>query len=319
MNIIAADVGGTKAWFVLTDTGNPEDVIYEARYSSRDFESFESLLAAFIADSGGDSQRVALLCLALPGVVTGGSAKLTNLPWSIDAAALQKAFGVGQVHFMNDFQASALGTLHVHAQDLVTLNQGMHNNDATRVAVGAGTGLGVAWVTGGRANPVAWSTEGGHVDFAPVDQEQIDLLRFLMARHGHVSCERLLSGAGLSALYAFCSGDGDAAADPAWVSGQAERGDPVATRAMTLFVRIYGSFVGNLALIFKPEGGIYITGGIAAKITDWMKSDHFISAYFDKGRMRTVAEQTSVHLVTNERVGVVGAVSKAVKQAGKLE
>ena len=316
MSIIAADVGGTKAWFVLTDAARPDEVLYEARYSSGDFDGFTPLLQAFIRDSGYENKALAALTLALPGVIDGGSARLTNLPWTISKSELRDEFGVGQVCFLNDFQASALGTLQLQAHDLVTLNPGVHNNEALRVAVGAGTGLGVSWITVGETEPVAWSTEGGHIDFAPVDEEQVGLLQFLIERHGHVSYERLLSGAGLAALYEYCSG-GTTAVEPAWVSAEAERGNQAAVRAMTLFVRIYGAFAGNLALIFKPEGGIYITGGIAAKIVTWMKSDDFISAYLEKGRMRTLTERTSVHLVTNERVGVIGAISQAVKQAGK--
>jgi glucokinase len=162
----------------------------------------------------------------------------------------------------------------------------------------------------------AWSTEGGHVDFAPVDETQIDLLKFLIQRHGHVSYERLLSGDGLVALYQFCSGDATAV-DAAWVHRQAESHQQAARTAMSLFVRIYGAFVGNMALLFKPEGGIYITGGIGAKIISWMKSDDFISAYFNKGRMRALAEQTCVYLVTNERVGVMGAISEAARLADR--
>ena len=231
---------------------------------------------------------------------------------------MRQEFGIAQIHFINDFQASALGTGQLQSQDLVTLNQGTHKDGATRVAVGAGTGLGVSWMRGSGDDTAAWSTEGGHVDFAPVDEPQIELLKFLIERHGHVSYERLLSGAGLVALYQFCSGEAAADIDGAWVHAQAESGNAAAARAMSLFVSIYGAFAGNLALLFKPEGGIYITGGIAAKIIPWMRSDDFISAYLNKGRMRTLAEQTSVYLVTNERVGVIGAVSEAVRQTGNI-
>ena len=317
MNIIAADVGGTKTRLVVADTDRPEDVLYEARYNSGDFDSFEPLLQTFIEESGSDNRRLAALSLALPGVVNGAEARLTNLPWTISKKTLQDEFDVEQIHFMNDFQASALGTAHLMAQDLVCLNPGVHNNEATRVAVGAGTGLGVSWMMSDGADTRAWSTEGGHVDFAPVDEQQIELLSFLIRRHGHVSYERLLSGEGLVALYEFCSGNEAAEIDAAWVHAEAENNNEAASRAMSLFVRIYGAFVGNMALLFKPEGGIYITGGIAAKIIPWMKSDDFISAYLNKGRMRALAEQTSVYLVINERVGVIGAISEAVKQAGR--
>jgi len=316
MNIIAADVGGTKTRIVVANTNAPDDVLYEARYSSGDFDSFEPLLHAFIKDSGCDNSQLGALSLALPGVVNGADARLTNLPWTLSKKVLQDEFGVEQIHFMNDFQASALGIAHLKTQDLVSLNQGVHEKEATRVAVGAGTGLGVSWMLSDGAKTRAWSTEGGHVDFAPVDEQQIELLKFLIKRHGHVSYERLLSGDGLVALYEFCSGNERAEIDAAWVHAEAEHNE-AASRAMSMFVRIYGAFVGNMALLFKPQGGIYITGGIAAKIISWMKSDDFISAYLNKGRMRALAEQTSVYLVINERVGVIGAIAEAVKQAGR--
>ena len=319
MHIIAADVGGTKTRLVITDTDEPDQVLYEARYASGDFDSLEPLLRRFIADSGAKDRPLEALSLALPGVVSGSDARLTNLPWTIRKQDLMQRFGVKQVHFMNDFQASALGVARLKPEDLICLNQGLQQPDALRVAVGAGTGLGVSWISYDAGEAMAWPTEGGHLDFAPVDKAQMDLLSFLIDRHGHVSYERLLSGDGLVSLYAFCSGRDASDIEAAWVSEQAEGNDEAAKMAMTLFVKIYGAFVGNLALLFKPKGGIYITGGIGAKIISWMKSDDFISSFLHKGRMQALAEQTSVYLVTNERVGVIGAISEAAKWAGRQQ
>lgn len=316
MNIIAADVGGTKTRLVITDAAKPDQVLHEARYNSQDFESFEPLLSKFIADSGAQDKQLAALSLALPGVVSGSDAHLTNLPWYLSKQELKDRFGVEQIHFMNDFQASALGTALLKPEDLICLNPGMQQTETLRVAVGAGTGLGVAWISYDSGSPKAWSTEGGHLDFAPVDEIQMDLLTFLIDRYGHVSYERVLSGDGLVSLYEFCAGQETSDIEAAWVSEQAEGNNEAARMAMTLFVKIYGAFVGNLALLFKPGGGIYITGGIGAKIISWMKSDDFISAFFYKGRMQALAEQTSVYLVTNERVGVIGAISEAARWAG---
>jgi glucokinase len=319
MNIIAADVGGTKARLVFTNTDKPDQVLYEARYNSQDFDSFEPLLSKFIADSGAQDRQFEGLSLALPGVVNDSDARLTNLPWTIRKQDLKDRFGVEQIHFINDFQASALGTAQLKPEDLICLNQGIQQADALRVAVGAGTGLGVSWISDDGGRPRAWSTEGGHLDFAPVDKTQMDLLRFLIDRYGHVSYERVLSGDGLVMLYAFCSGRDASDIEAAWVSEQADGNDEAAKEAMTLFVKIYGAFVGNLALLFKPKGGIYITGGIGAKIITWMKSDDFISSFLYKGRMQALAEQTSIYLVTNERVGVIGAISEAVMRAGRQQ
>jgi glucokinase len=316
MNIIAADIGGTKSWFVMVDRDKPQTVLYEAKYNSGDYDCFEPLLRTFLKESGCDNSRLGVLTLALPGVVNGSEARLTNLPWIISKSVLSDEFDIGQIHFINDFQASALGTLHLQAEDTVVLNNGVHKNDATRVAVGAGTGLGVSWLLCDGASARAWSTEGGHVDFAPVNEDQVGLLKYLMARHEHVSYERLLSGDGLVTLYQYCSAAESTDIDAARVHSEAERNNEAACRAMALFVSIYGAFVGNMALLFRPEGGIYITGGIGAKIIPWMRSDDFISAYFNKGRMRALTEKTSVYLVTNERVGVIGAISEAVKHAG---
>jgi glucokinase len=312
MNIIAADVGGTKTRFVFADTSAPQQIIHEARYECADFDGFDSLLHAFLRDCG-IRQSVGVLSLALPGVVEEQRARLTNLPWVLDKSELRKEFGVQDVHFMNDFQASALGIPHMQSSDMIALNQGESHQHETRVVVGAGTGLGVAWLQGDGVDTRAYSTEGGHIDFAPVDDIQIELLGFLLESYEHVSYERLLSGQGLVNLYRFTSGIRESDIEPHQVSPEAEHGNEAARRALQLFVRIYGAYIANLALMFKPRGGIYITGGIGAKIRQWMQSADFMSAYLNKGRMRPLVERTAVFLVTNERVGVIGAMAEAVK------
>jgi glucokinase len=226
---------------------------------------------------------------------------------------------------MNDFQASVLGTGQLQQKDQIVLNAGISkvadlNDNATRVAVGAGTGLGVAWAQDDRGVAHAYDTEGGHIDFAPVDDTQIRLLQFLQNRHGHVSYERILSGDGLVSLYEFCAGErgNEVQRDEItaeWVNAQSQD-NAAADNAMTLFVEIYGSYIGNIAMLFKPYGGIFITGGIAAKMVERMQSEEFINAFLNKGRMRTLVEQIAVYLVTDERIGVLGAMSEAVKHNG---
>ena len=313
MDIIAGDSGGTKTYLPLIKSEQPEEVIFEARYSSTAFDSFESLLDCFIRDSGPEAGRLGVLFLALPGVVSGDVARLTNLPWVIDRIKLMDTYNIDQVGFMNDFQASALGTLKLHSQDCVIINEGMHKSGAVNVAVGAGTGLGVSWIDHSGAKPVAYATEGGHMDFAAVDAEQAGLQQFLADRFGHVSYERLLSGDGLVNIYEYLSAKDASGIKAAWVNQEAKQGSEIAQHAMRLFVQIYGAYVGNLALLFRPEGGIYITGGIASKMIEQMCSEDFINAYLYKGRMQHVVEQVAVSLVTNERVGVIGAISEAVR------
>ncbi len=339
MNIIAADVGGTKTRLIVASADEPRYVLYEKRYLSGEFDSFEPMLQTFIkecelAGAMVDASRVDVLTLALPGLVSDSSARLTNLPWTIEKQSLKDSFGIKNVYFMNDFQASAFGTGLLLEKDRIILNPGASNvnenpdglqRNAIRVAVGAGTGLGVAWAEGGSEDESeddnktssSHDTEGGHIDFAPADDIQIELLRFLQQRFGHVSYERILSGDGLVSLYQFCAGkqcvanhNNEISAE--WVNRQSEN-DEAAGRALSLFVQIYGAYIGNIALLFKPYGGIFITGGIAAKIVNKMQSEEFINAYLNKGRMRMLVEQIAVYLVTNERVGVLGAMSEAIK------
>lgn len=313
MKIIAVDIGGTKTHLVQVDSDQPQHIIFESKVTSTDFESFESLLRTFMHDAGQQQDAISVLSLALPGLIDNGIAKLTNLPWVIDRSKLKQIFAVEHVYFMNDFQASALGTLQLGEQDLSVLNRGEQNINALRVAVGAGTGLGVSWLLNDGDRAVAYSTEAGHMDFAAVDAEQIALLQFLIKRYSHVSYERLLSGAGLVTIYEFFSSSMVSNIGAAWVSQQAAQGDASACLAMRLFVRIYAAYIANLALIFKPEGGIYITGGIAIKIVNWMQSEDFVQAYLYKGRMQQMVEQFAVLLVSNESVGVIGALSEAVE------
>ena len=329
MKILAADVGGTKTRMLCASAESPEKVLYEACYISADFESFEPLLESFIHDSGISASQIETLALALPGLVNADSARLTNLPWVIEKQGLTDTFGIRNISFINDFQASAFGTSQLREKDQIILNPGLQNsailrNNDTRVAVGAGTGLGVSWAQKNKAEVIsghetlrAYDTEGGHIDFAPVDETQIDLLKFLQQRHGHVSYERILSGDGLVCLYEFCAGKEITEAQKEaitaeWVNSHADK-DVTADKALSLFVQIYGAYIGNIAMIFKPFGGIFITGGIAAKIVKKMQSDDFINAYLNKGRMRQLVEQIAVYLVTNERIGVLGAMAEAVR------
>jgi len=318
MLIVAADIGGTKTRLALADANNSRHFLYEACYSSSDFTDFESMLRAFLKECDLTEGRVEVLTLALPGLVSDLSARLTNLPWIIEKQSLKDAFGISKIHFMNDFQASAIGIDQLQEQDSIVLNTGVLNSagfdkKTIQVAVGAGTGLGVAWMQNDILNDekYACATEGGHIDFAPVDEIQIKLLQFLKQRFDHVSYERILSGDGLVSIYHFCAGK-QYEVSAEWINRQSKK-DPVADRAVSLFVQVYGAYIGNIALLFKPYGGIFITGGIGAKLIEKMQSDLFLDAYLNKGRMRALVEQIPVYLVTNERIGVLGAMSETVK------
>ncbi len=333
MAIIAADVGGTKTHFAIAKTNAPDKILFEAIYPSDPSADFPTLLHTFIDASGVLGKNIKTLSLAFPGVIRDTQAQLTNLPWVIEKQTLRERFNIDNVYFMNDFQASASGISCLGNKDKTTLNSATIVDGATRVVVGAGTGLGVAWAQESKGDYTSFSTEAGHMDFAPVNRVQIQLLQYLMQRFDHVSYERLLSGAGLENIYKFIRtaardaiGDDQQTAssvrklpdaalniDAPWIVQQANSGVSMAIQAVTLFVEIYGAYIGNIALIFKPAGGIYISGGMAAKMQTWMCSQHFISAYKEKGRLQTMVETTAVILVTNESIGVLGAILAAVR------
>jgi glucokinase len=171
----------------------------------------------------------------------------------------------------------------------------------------------------GEGEEYSHATEAGHMDFAPADDEQIALLNHLRKTYPHVSYERILSGPGLVNLYHFFAADGHETVTPAWVNEASEKGtDPAASKAMILYARIFGAFAGNIALSYRPQAGIYLTGGVAQKAARWLQGQDFTDAYIAKGRMRQVPEQTAVFLVTDELNGLNGILHHALNVAEKI-
>ncbi len=193
-------------------------------------------------------------------------------------------------------------------------------DSAVRVITGAGTGLGLAWMqadANGHYQPFA--TEGGHTDFAPANAQQERLLAFMRERFSHVSWERVLSGPGVNQVYQFCLHDmtGSLPDDlrergGAEVNNAAQAGDPIALAAMELFTDIYANWVGNVALLYQPRGGLYLAGGISARIQAWLQTPRFLAACFDKGRMAGLVQQMPIYLITNTRLGLQGALAAAL-------
>lgn len=318
MELIAGDIGGTKSWLAWV-TGTSEtgaQVRFEQVYASVDFVSANDLVRRFVADAQAGSVPDRLV-LALPGPVQGQRARLTNLDWTLDAAAMQVELGIASVRFINDFEAAAAGVATLAADDVVVLNRAPAAADGVRAITGAGTGLGLAFmVPGAGGRDQVFATEGGHVDFAPADATQARLLEHLRARYGHVSWERAVSGSAMQDLHAFCCAErgcpppGVPVDGPALVE-RAGAGDAVAAAALDLFVDLYGAWVGNVALMYRPQGGLYVAGGIAVHLQDRLRAPRFMAAAADKGRMRGVVERTPVFLVTCTRLGLQGAIATA--------
>ncbi len=317
MEFIAGDIGGTKswlAWMVATPEGTR--LHFEKVYASADFVSAEALLRQFIAD-GQKSPRPDLVLLALPGPLHGQRVTLTNLDWTLDAAELQRALGIAEVRFINDFQAAAAGVQTLSDSDVLALNPQSVESGGVRAITGAGTGLGLAFMLADASGRYqCFPTEGGHIDFAPSNAMQVRLMERLHADYGHVSWERVVSGSAMNDLYRFCCVEQgrillDEPVNGAAVAAAAESGDRVAEAALNLFVDLYGAWVGNVALMYQPRGGLYIAGGVAGHIQTRLQAPRFMAAATDKGRMRCVVERTPIFLITCNRLGVQGAIASA--------
>lgn len=317
--ILAGDIGGTKTLLLLAELGpSGQSPLYERRFDSGAFQDLGAMVREFL-DSAPGGAWPDRACFGVAGPVDGGCAKLTNLPWKLDEEHLSSVLGV-PTRLMNDFVAIGFGVEALKSEDLAVLQAGELLAGAPRVILGAGTGLGVCFAMqhGGRYEVVP--SEGGHADFAPRNEFQMGLLRYLQTSLGRVSWERVLSGAGLVQIHRYLTGSGQASISSdlaktmaegdaaAAISAFALSGrDPGASRALDVFVEAYGAQAGNLALTFLARGGVYVAGGIASKIMDRMIQGPFLDAFRDKGRYRAFMEKIPVYVVQNPKVGLLGA------------
>ena len=320
--ILAGDIGGTNTRLgVFAQAEGRLSGIAMRTYPSREHESLEVILDKFVAEHRGP---VSAACFAIAGPVSEGRVATTNLAWRIDGERLAPRLGIASVRLMNDLEAIGHGLSELGPADLATVAPGAPGAQGNRAVIAAGTGLGEAgcYWDGSAHHPFA--CEGGHADFAPRDELEVELFQHLRARFERVSYERIVSGVGLYDLYQFLHQTGrgkeDAAltetiyqqAHPAPIvraalEGRSER----CSMALDRFVSIYGAEAGNLGLKLMARGGIFIGGGIAPRIIDRLKQPAFLSALTAKGRMRPLLESMPVHVILNDKVGLLGAARQA--------
>lgn len=318
--VLAGDIGGTNARFRLAPASRPAEPIVERVLPVAGHATFEDALAAFLAEAGVGTPRTAAIAVA--GPVQGSTAKLTNAPWTIDAGALARRFGIAHLRLVNDFEAAAAGIEHLPPEGLESLQRGVRQAEAPRLVIGAGTGLGVAFTLPMPEGTRILAGEGGHVPFAPQDEEQRALHDFVAAEVGRVTAEHLLSGAGLVRLHAFARARaGTAAPDDlprgaASVTERAQGDDPAAQRAIALFCTILGAVAGDHALTLMTRGGVYVAGGIAPKLAPALADGRFLAAFRTKGVHSALMESIPVDLVRDERLGLTGAAALAAAQQG---
>jgi glucokinase len=325
--ILAGDIGGTNTRLAcFKEDGGRLRLTVDRVYPSHEHKGLDEIVLAFIQETG---VTIGKACFGIAGPVLHGRVATPNLPWVIDQNQLSRELGIPGVWLINDLEAHASGIGDMEQADLIALNQAPAA-EGNAALIAAGTGLGEAGLywDGARHHPFA--CEGGHADFGPRNDAEIALLQYLLKKFGRVSYERVVSGPGLKNIYDFLLDTGAEQA-PAWLKDELQGcGDPspvishygleakaaICERALDLFVAVYGAEAGNLALKFKALGGVFISGGIAAKILPKINSPLFLEAFTAKGRLSPMVEAVPLRVIVNSKVGLIGAARYAEEAIG---
>ena len=328
--ILAGDIGGTHTRIALFQRDeNRLNKILDRLYPSREHKSLDEIVGLFISN---EDVRVSAACFGIAGPVMHGRVSTPNLAWEVDALQLAKLLQVQTVWLINDLQAHASGIDDLGKADFERLNTA-GDGEGNAALIAAGTGLGEAGLYWDGSRRHAFACEGGHSDFAPRNDLEIELLRYLRNKYGRVSYERVLSGPGLQNIYQFLR-DSGAQQEPAWLRDElGHAADPamvishvgmngkaaICEQTLDIFVSVYGAEAGNLALKLLATGGVYLSGGIAARILARLQTPAFLQAFVSKGRMQPLLQKIPLKVINNDQVGVVGAARYALDQMTTAE
>ena len=326
--ILAGDIGGTHARLAYFQSQNGRlTLAAEGVFPSKQHSGLDEIVTTFVRQQGSHPD---IACFGVAGPVRNGKVETSNLPWTVEASRLASELQLPTAMLINDLEANAWGIPSLGEQDLVSLNRVKGTPVGNQAVISAGTGLGEAGLYwDGKAYDV-FACEGGHCDFAPRTELEIDLLRYLSARFGHVSFERIVSGPGLVNVYRFLR-DTHRADEPQWLAEQITQMDPAAAisqaalagksplaeQALDLWISVYGAEAGNLALKLMATGGVYLGGGIAPKIVSKLSGPLFMQAFVAKGRLQPLLESIPVRVITNDKIALYGAARYAAVK-GKL-
>jgi glucokinase len=327
--ILAGDVGGTKVDLGLYDFINGKlqpkrDKVFRAK----DYPGLEVIVKEFLG-----SETVTAACFGVPGPVRDGRLRLTNLPWTLDSRELSAGLNIQHVFLINDLEANGYGVAELSPEQIYTLAEGDPSQTGNRALIAAGTGLGEGYLVWNGRIHIPYPSEGGHVDYAPRNEDEIDLLRFLQQKYnGRVSFERVVAGMGLTSIYEFLR-EVRGVEEPASLAEQlAEASDPnsvitemalsaqseICEKALDMFVSAYGAEAGNLALKVLSVGGLYIGGGIAPRIIEKLKDGTFMKSFTDKGRMSQLLINMPVRVILEPRAAQLGAAAYAEARAAEI-
>jgi glucokinase len=316
--ILAGDIGGTNTRLAFFDGASPVLKPREIEiFPSREHSGLEEIAESFVAKHGLSLTNA---CFGIAGPVRNGRCETPNLPWVIASDHVAKSLGLESVRLLNDLEANAYGIAELGPQDFVELSEGAPGQQGNCALISAGTGLGEAGLLFDEGRHRPFPSEGGHADFAPRNDLEIELLQYLLRRYEHVSYERVLSGPGLKNIYDFLRDTGRAD-EPAWLHEQIEHGDPsalisksglegsadICVQALNMMVAIYGAEAGNLALKMMAIGGLYIGGGIGPKILSKLREPGFLDSFWGKGRIGALLRSIPVRVITNDKTALLGA------------
>jgi glucokinase len=318
--ILAGDIGGTNARLAYFQPQNGHlRLVSERVFPSREHSEFGEIVTEFLA---GSTTLPEVACFGIAGPVRNGRVETSNLPWIIEQSRLAQQIHLPATLLINDLEANAWGIGGLAPSDLVPLNKVDGPTIGNQAVIAPGTGLGEAGLFWDGSRHHVFACEGGHTDFGPQNDLQIELLRFLKARFGHVSYERILSGPGLVNAYEFLRDSGSATESPELAAELASKtGDPAAAiskaalsgssllaeKALDLWIEVYGAECANLALKTMATGGLFLGGGISPKILSKLTGPSFMKAFLDKGRLRSLVEVIPVHVITNDKAALLGA------------
>ena len=321
--LLAADIGGSNTRFALSEYHSGQlQIVHQAHYKNSEYASFEELLHLFLQNT---KTTIESACFALAGPLDHGKIHLTNLSWQIDPEKIQQSFPIKHLFLINDLKANAAGIDLLNETELTVLQKPTIPLKGNRALVSAGTGLGIAALYLDPPHYHPFATEGGHADFAPRNDKEIALLRYLSKSFGHVSIERVLSGPGLVNITRFLNDihkralpKQDSLLTAASISKCAfEKSDSICIEALEMFVQIYGAVCGNCALSYLSYGGLYLGGGIAPKIIEMLKSPLFLDAFLEKGRFKALLKNIPIFVIMNSQTALLGAGKLALQRLVK--
>jgi glucokinase len=326
--ILAGDVGGTKVHLALYDfIGGKLHHSRDERYPAKDFAGLEEIVRGFLG-----SDQVTSACFGVPGPVRDGRLRLTNLPWTLDSRELSQNLKIEHVFMINDLEANGYGVAELTPDQIFTLSEGDPSQIGNRALIAAGTGLGEGILTWNGKQHIPMPSEGGHADYAPRNEDEIDLLRYLKQKYnGRISFERVISGMGFTNIYDFLR-DVRGMEEPTWLRDRMAAEDPnavitelglaakseICEKTLDMFVSAYGAESGNLALKVLSIGGLYVGGGIAPRILEKLKDGTFMRSFTDKGRLSQLLINMPVRIILESRAALLGAAAYAEARAADL-